>query len=292
VITDNDILSNPPVLADYKVVILADCGLIKNKVYEKLSQFANDGGCLIANSIPNKKLNNRYKSKLKNMILFQPNLLSKYHKNSGMGPVKEFPFSAEGKSILDSFKKILPFKRVAGLASLKTDDGKDVSDCEVRVWTNGDEKYLGIIRSPKVDLKPLSITAHLRSKYYVKSLFNLKNSPLILMDKIHFTMKRGDVKLFLLTKKQECSQYTVALNQKGKNAILDFVSSTPETTRIICVRVKDPKGEENKYYSSNVVLKNGQASYVIPFALNDHGEWSVTTKDAVSGETKTIKISL
>jgi hypothetical protein len=41
-----------------------------------------------------------------------------------------------------------------------------------------------------------------------------------------------------------------------------------------------------RYYSGNVTLRNGRASFVIPFALSDaKGEWRVRARDVVSGLT-------
>ena len=291
VITEKKILSEKPILAPYKVLILADCELINSKVYEKLSQFARNGGLLVANTIPNKTLSNRYRStfQLKNITLFNPKQFREYHKNSGMGPVKEFPFSADGKLVLDSFQKMIAMKKITAIASLKMNDGKNVSDCEVRIWNNGDETYLGIIRSPKHDLKELPVIVSLDKQYYVKSILDSSNNPPVLMKKISFTMTKGDVKLFSLTKKLPYNSYTVAINQNGKNVTLDFTTNSTKTTRIICVSVIDTAGKINKYYSSNVVLKNGKASYTIPFALNDQGEWEVRTRDTVSGKTNKNK---
>lgn len=293
IVTDKDLLSENFSTSNRIILILPDCEVLHPSIYAKIFTYMNNGGIVIGNVVPQIDTNGeKIAFSHKNFHLFNPKSLTEYHKNSGMGPVKTFTFSDDGNLIRNSFKQNLPMKKLKGIATLQTTGGKDVSDCEVRLWKNGDETYLGIIRSPKHDLKALHVNVILNKKYYVKSIINPSNNPPLLMKNISITMTKGDVKLFALTQKQHYNSYTVAMNQNKKSVTLDFATNSTKTTRIICVSVIAPTGRINKYYSSNVVLTNGKASYNIPFALNDNGEWNVTTKDAVSAETKTLKITL
>ena len=56
--------------------------------------------------------------------------------------------------------------------------------------------------------------------------------------------------------------------------------------------VFDPSGREVKEYAANVTVKNGKASFTVPFALSDAaGVWQVKIREVISGKVIEVKIN-
>jgi hypothetical protein len=67
---------------------------------------------------------------------------------------------------------------------------------------------------------------------------------------------------------------------------LEDETGAPVDLSVARIEVLDPAGRLARHYSGNVTLKDGRASYRIPFALNDAGgAWRVRARDVVSGLT-------
>ncbi|HVP46904.1 MAG TPA: beta-galactosidase [Bryobacteraceae bacterium] len=73
---------------------------------------------------------------------------------------------------------------------------------------------------------------------------------------------------------------------KGLNITLLDERSAPVDLSVVRVEVFDPGGHLVGYYSGNVTLRDGRASFEIPFALSDaKGDWRIRVRDVVSGLT-------
>ena len=80
--------------------------------------------------------------------------------------------------------------------------------------------------------------------------------------------------------------------QQGDHISLDLVSSSNATGLVRC-HVFAPDGSRLPTYSSNVLLQNGHARFILPFALNDApGKYRISATDVVTGATieKTIEL--
>jgi len=67
---------------------------------------------------------------------------------------------------------------------------------------------------------------------------------------------------------------------------LEEAGSAPVDLSVIHVDVLDPAGRMARHYSGNVTLRDGRASYHIPFAVSDaRGAWRVRARDLISGLT-------
>jgi hypothetical protein len=69
-------------------------------------------------------------------------------------------------------------------------------------------------------------------------------------------------------------------------------AGAPVDRSVVRVEVLDPAGKLARHYSGNVTVRDGRASYRIPFALSDaRGAWRVRARDVVSGLTAERTVS-
>ncbi len=72
---------------------------------------------------------------------------------------------------------------------------------------------------------------------------------------------------------------------------LEDVTGAPVDLSVVKVEVFDPAGKVARQYSGNVTIKDGRASYQIPFALSDAGGiWRVRARDVVSGLSAEVQV--
>ncbi|MBI3279571.1 MAG: beta-galactosidase, partial [Acidobacteria bacterium] len=63
-------------------------------------------------------------------------------------------------------------------------------------------------------------------------------------------------------------------------------TGAPVDRSVVHVEVFDPSGKLMRHYSANRTIRDGRASFAIPFALNDpRGKWRIRARDVVSGLT-------
>jgi len=92
-----------------------------------------------------------------------------------------------------------------------------------------------------------------------------------------------DKPVLLVERKSRIAKLAI---DKGLNITLLDEHSAPVDLSVMRVEVLDPAGHMVRYYSGNVTLRDGRASFEIPFALSDAtGEWRVRVRDVVSGLT-------
>ena len=65
---------------------------------------------------------------------------------------------------------------------------------------------------------------------------------------------------------------------------LGLAGPTPAATTVLHVELRDPRGQEARAYSGNVLLRGAEGSWDVPFALNDPpGRWTITVHDPLGG---------
>jgi hypothetical protein len=68
-------------------------------------------------------------------------------------------------------------------------------------------------------------------------------------------------------------------------------TGAPVDLSVVRIEVFDPAGKLARHYSGNVTVRNGRATFKIPFALNDApGQWRIRARDVVSGLTAEQRI--
>jgi len=92
-----------------------------------------------------------------------------------------------------------------------------------------------------------------------------------------------DKPVLLVERKSRIAKLAI---DKGLNITLLDEHSAPVDLSVMRVEVLDPAGHMVRYYSGNVTLRDGRASFEIPFALSDaKGDWRIRVRDVVSGLT-------
>jgi hypothetical protein len=103
----------------------------------------------------------------------------------------------------------------------------------------------------------------------------------------------GDALILGLTSEQNEIKMEGATTAKpGEHVSFTLSSGTAGTTLVRC-HVFEPDGRLSPAYSRNVLIKNGNGTFTLPFALNDPpGKYVIRSTDVVTGATfeKTIEL--
>ena len=77
------------------------------------------------------------------------------------------------------------------------------------------------------------------------------------------------------------------------HATLKLHTADPPDAHVVHVTVTRPNGMKHRHYSRNVVVRDGEARFTIPLAINDAtGAWHIQARDVASGETTTHVLEL
>jgi hypothetical protein len=94
--------------------------------------------------------------------------------------------------------------------------------------------------------------------------------------------------VLIVTRKSRISKLGI---DKDLKITLDDEHGSPVDLSVVRVEVIDPHGHPVRHYSSNLTVRDGAASFHIPFALNDaKGTWRVQARDVISGLTAATSI--
>ncbi|HMJ60512.1 MAG TPA: beta-galactosidase, partial [Bryobacteraceae bacterium] len=92
-----------------------------------------------------------------------------------------------------------------------------------------------------------------------------------------------DKPVLIVERKSHISKLTI---DKDLNVTLRDERDTPVDLSVVRAEVMDPDGRLIRHYSSNLTVRDGEASLQIPFAINDaKGLWRVQARDVISGLT-------
>ena len=75
--------------------------------------------------------------------------------------------------------------------------------------------------------------------------------------------------------------------------VVEAASGRVEGRHVLRMTVTGPDGQERRWYAQNVLAPGGQATAVVPLALNERaGNYSIRVRDAMSGVTGSVTVSL
>ena len=97
-----------------------------------------------------------------------------------------------------------------------------------------------------------------------------------------------DKPVLIVERKSQISKLAINKDSNGKDLkiTLHDEQDTPVDLSVVRVEVIEPDGRLARHYSSNVTVRDGKASFEIPFALSDaKGRWRVHARDVISGLT-------
>ena len=62
---------------------------------------------------------------------------------------------------------------------------------------------------------------------------------------------------------------------------------------VVNIKVFDPRGREVREYGTNLVIRKGNGSYTVPFAISDvPGKWELRLTEVISGAVQKVKMAM
>jgi hypothetical protein len=188
---------------------------------------------------------------------------------------------------------------------LKTLDNKLVSRTMTTFYTNGQNTYIGILpelpkgnwtKAKLEDLTKFTFKAKFtmpKTSYlynvrtgqyygYTKSCtLDLTPAKAVMLSSLPYKVNSLTLKAAKQVKKGSTLQVAVNLNASSKSL----------GHHIFHLTVKTPDGQVPWFYRQTKEVKNGKATFEIPFALNAlAGTYEITVKDAATKVTKSVKV--
>jgi hypothetical protein len=224
------------------------------------------------------------------------------HIYGGDAPAFVLKKTGAGHALLLSYAGVTPPARVTD-AGHRTPWGYPINR-----FRDGDNYYLGVYRisdTPSVNSDEIIVDLPRRGYVYLAggvvdagNGVMQKTAYLGATDQPKVTLKGGGSALLAVLpyQVQGLSMALPAGAHLGDRVRvpLKLATSAPPGRHVVHVTVTDPTGMVSPLYSGNVTLAAGAADYYLPLALNDQpGAWTVTAREAVSGQqaTGTIKVS-
>jgi hypothetical protein len=295
---------------DYKVLILPRSTALSEAEARQIREFVARGGLLIADGIPGqfderaRKLDKPVLADLFDggaRAILAPAAIRNYHEQRLSG--KE----SESKQLMSKWMAsagVKPEYVVTG------PDGKPVTGVETHVFRNGGVTFIALLTNPQLRVdelgppdfrsndrfaKPAPVTLTLpgqRTVYDIragKSLGTVAKLDLTVppYDPIILAVAPLPIPDLLLSAPDRVS--------RGNSAQLwvRFEKPAPPGTHVIRVDVLNPEGKRVDAYSGNWIAPQGEASRIIPLALNDPpGTWEIRVRDIISGQTRTRKLAV
>jgi len=79
----------------------------------------------------------------------------------------------------------------------------------------------------------------------------------------------------------------------GSTAEFLIRSDSPAAVDVVHLDVIDPEGTTVEHYSGNLLVIQGSASKLLPFAFNDKpGTWTIRARDLLSGATVRVELKV
>lgn len=204
------------------------------------------------------------------------------------GYKREVHFAASARK---EFKAKLTALGMAPEFSLAPDGG-GVYEGELAVFTDGDAKYVGLLRDHSPKRKEQSCAITFPGKFHIYDI--RKGGYEGFDDHVHTDLEPGTAGLWALLPSRP-SQFRLDMAKTAKLGETVDISIETDSLRRCVVRVEvvDPDDATRRHYCLNLTTVGGKAKGSIPFALNDpKGRWTVRAKDVVSGMSATEKIDL
>lgn len=181
---------------------------------------------------------------------------------------------------------------------------------EVSHFTNRDAEYVGVIQGLPVDtLLYTNREAELPPAQPVKiqlprksNVYDIRTHKYLgVADSVRTDLQPGQAKLYALLPYKIASVVVRLRNPSPAVKSGDSVSYSIEVrasagkpgAHVVRLRVLNPKKQEVRCYSRNVLLRDGKADGKVDLALNDiTGSWTLEAMDVVSGEKGTAQIQV
>ncbi len=210
--------------------------------------------------------------------------------------------TGENRPILEILRHYLQQAGVKPVADVRRASGQPVQCSEVVNYRKGEVHYLAIL--PGVGCQDVGpVTVRFPSPRYV---YDLREHRLLgHISQVKGTLVAG-APLFLALSSEPVGKLSVsAMGPNGTNpkvaagetvafrVHLSMPYGHKNFPEAIHVEVRNPEGKVLNYYDKNLLLKEGNARFSVPLALNDAaGDWSVTVREPYTHEASTANFTV
>lgn len=189
------------------------------------------------------------------------------------------------------FRDKLATMGIAPEFTLLPDKG-EVYEGELAVFTDGEVRYLGLLRDHSPTIKKQTCCLVFPAKVHVYDV--RKGCYVGFCDRIHVDLKPGMAGLWALLPNKAAPLRLHMAEEAKTGETMDFSIELDSPYRsVVHIDVFDPENILQKHYCRNLTVSHGHANGMIPFALNDKkGCWAIKAKDVATGISVTKKIDL
>ena len=320
-VSSEDVAKSPISNDKYKVLILPLAFALSDKEIQHIEDFVSRGGVVVADSSPglfDEHCATRTDDAMKKLFdlsaagatrkigkgwtIYLNKTWDQYPKQRAAG--------FGGADYRELASSILTKAGVRPSIEVLTPDNRQVSQAQIARYKFGSAEIVTIVKENvaiagvvgkdgvttynDASLGPVArqeLTIKLPRKMYVADIRSGKQFGFT--DTVHTSILIGDALILGLTSEQNEIKMEGATTAKpGEHVSFTLSSGTAGTTLVRC-HVFEPDGRLSPAYSRNVLIKNGNGTFTLPFALNDPpGKYVIRSTDVVTGATfeKTIEL--
>ena len=320
-VSSEDVAKSPISNDKYKVLILPLAFALSDKEIQHIEDFVSRGGVVVADSSPglfDEHCATRTDDAMKKLFdlsaagatrkigkgwtIYLNKTWDQYPKQRAAG--------FGGADYRELASSILTKAGVRPSIEVSTPDNRQVSQAQIARYKFGSAEIVTIVKENvaiagvvgkdgvttynDASLGPVArqeLTIKLPRKMYVADIRSGKQFGFT--DTVHTSILIGDALILGLTSEQNAIKMEGATTAKpGEHVSFTLSSGTAGTTLVRC-HVFEPDGRLSPAYSRNVLIKNGNGTFTLPFALNDPpGKYVIRSTDVVTGATfeKTIEL--
>ena len=270
----------------YKALILADACAMADGEIAAVKRFSAKGGIVVAEGVP-ARLQGNCRPRTSSPLAGCVTMLAEKPDTRYQGALA-YPFDEKQSAVIaaeqDRLERALGpvASAVPRLKIFDATDGKRfrVASIWPRKGRNG-ELFWGVISNEKGASRLVDFA--FPKKGVVYDLVSGKE--IGVGDRFRLPLSKSRAYAFELLDERPAEP---ALSAEGGRVKIICAKNVDTVVRL---RVFAPSGEEAWYYAKKLVVKNGMAETVIPFALSDaKGKWRIVATDVVTGAEKSVEI--
>jgi hypothetical protein len=294
----------------YRVLVLPRSSALSAAEAKAIREFVAQGGRLIADGVPGvfddhsrrlaaAQLEDVFRDYPERAVILKADALN-YHQNRLLG--KEGPvYELAGKLLRDA--------GVRPVFTLADANGKPVVGIETQQFRNGGVTIVALHENPQMRVnelgppefksnerfeKPRALRLDLPDALYAYDV--RAGKALGRVKQVTFTLDPWEPCIYAFSRVPLPEMRMAAPARLARGADGRFglsLAGTPAAAHVLHVEVVDPSGKAAAHYSGNLLAPGGNASKLLPLAVNDAaGKWQVAVRDVLSGQTRTATVEV
>jgi len=286
-------------LGNYRLLMLPHSIALSSIEAKEISSFVEHGGIVVADGEPgifDEHGRRRAKPALSE-VLASPATLAETSFTFGKGKVIYTTFRDEGgRQNSRALGEILEAAGLQPRFPLGRGDGVPVSDIETYVFENGEVTVVALLRDFVPGSDPSRREAVVMALPHPLNAYDLRTGRR-LGNTDRMALELGPVEPVLLTLSEKPlappSISGPRNTRLGSTAEFLIRSDSPAAVDVVHLDVIDPEGTTVEHYSGNLLVIQGSASKLLPFAFNDKpGTWTIRARDLLSGATVRVELKV